>query len=58
MDTNVGICAHCRIETDLIEGFCEDCQDPKTCEAGNNGDRCEGCARSLHELHQDLLSKE
>ena len=24
-DTYVGVCLKCKLETDLIEGFCEDC---------------------------------
>lgn len=51
-------CENCQCYADkdivLTKGLCESCQDPKTCENGNDGDRCEGCARHLYELSNDL----
>lgn len=49
----VNQCEHCHCPLEA-PGLCLECQDPKNCEAGNNGDRCDGCARHLYELSHDL----
>lgn len=51
-------CSHCQVYEDaeikLTDGYCESCQNPKTCDAGDDGGRCEGCARHLYEMAHDL----
>lgn len=52
-------CLNCQCYEDgkdiiLTKGICQSCSDPKTCENGDDGDRCAGCARSMYELTHDL----